>query len=799
MITRLPLLTTAMESTPAFSAARFQVDLPALISPHDMTWDEPLPSDWRWGAPLGNGDFGVVISGSPRDLSIVVSKTDVWDRRNDERSCHPGTEFQEVRQAFLSGDQAGFKTLQDAMAAVQPQERPHLTTCGTLHLHLDEGINASRPHLRVALAEGTAHLTYDDRHLTAAVSRAYDVLVIEIDRGVGNPAPDPSMECYDQRLPFIELPWEFTRPPLDRNPRLEFSTSGALYLATQRFAAGGSYTVGLAFAGAAGTEHTMLPGRLAGRISEFATRRCQLYLTVVSATDAKDPEAECRRRLQGAIAAGSEAILSEHRAWWHTYWMKGLASVGDRGVEKWYYRSLYLCGSMLRPGCQSPGLQGVWCGENYPWWFADYHSNINIQAVYWGLFTNNRLEMVEPYLRLYAGFADHSREVARNYYRMRGLKFPHAGSIGGHELTGASYSRLAVDPCESAWVAQLFWTYYRYSGDRGFLRELGYPIIRDVALFLADFLVWDEARHAWIMPPVPHFEQDCLQMSGWDDNTLYAQAFFRMGLQQAIAAAAELGVDEAHRQEWQEKLDRLVEPPMTPEGAWKAFAHRDPSFGGHNFLLPMVFPAEVVSAVHGPARWREQARLTWQTFQGRTMSGGAWCGGQGIAEILRLGEIEKAFTAARWPEQFPPNGFVVSPPFMQADHAPGMCRVLADFLVLEMGGVLHLFYGIPRAVPARFFALRAPGGFVLTAEKRGELPDYLLVHPTATATLRLANPWPEEAMVTDLQDGTAVARSCERTLTVELKQGHEYVIAPSGFSLEQCPVVDFGCHEASPT
>jgi hypothetical protein len=111
-----------------------------------------------------------------------------------------------------------------------------------------------------------------------------------------------------------------------------------------------------------------------------------------------DPEAECRRRLQRALAAGAEAILDAHRAWWKDYWMRGLASVGDRGVEKWYYRSLYLCGSMLRPGRQSPGLQGVWCGENYPWWFADYHSNINIQAVYWGLFTNNRMDMVEPYL-----------------------------------------------------------------------------------------------------------------------------------------------------------------------------------------------------------------------------------------------------------------------------------------------------------------------------------------------------------------------------------------------------------------
>lgn len=792
---RIPPTTTS-EAAPVFSTARFTVDLPTLLAPHDMIWQEPLPSDWRRGAPLGNGDFGVVLSGCPRDFSLVVSKTDIWDRRNDDQSCHPGADFQAVRKTYIDGDAAAFKRLQDEMAArpAQARERPHLTTCGTLRLHVDEGINAIDLRMSVVLAEGVARMTYDDRHITAAVSSAYDVLVVEIDRGVGTPSPDPFVETYDKRLPSPELPWEFTRPPLDVNPRVEFKADEGLYLATQRFAAGGSYTVGIAFAGGRADEHVTLAGRLAGRVSGFTGRRCQLYLTVVSSADAADPEAECRRRLQRALAAGAEAILDAHRAWWKDYWMRGLASVGDRRVEKWYYRSLYLCGSMLRPGRQSPGLQGVWCGENYPWWSADYHSNINIQAVYWGLFTNNRMDMVEPYLRLYSGFADHARDVARRYYRLRGLKFPHAATIGGHELTTASYSRLSLDPCESAWVAQVFWTYYRYSGDERMLRDVAYPILRDVALFLADYLVWDPAQRAWTMPPVPHFEQDCLLMSGWDDNTLYAQALFRLGLRQAIAAAEVLGVDEEHRKEWREKLNGLVEPPTTPEGAWKPFAHRDPSFGGHNFLLPIVFPAEEVSAVHGPDRWREQARLTWQKFKGRTGSGGAWCGGQGIAEILRIGEVEAAFAEARWPENFSTNGFVINPALMQADHGPGMCRVLSDFVVLEMGGVIHLFYGIPRQVPARFFSLRAPGGFLLTAEKRGEVPDYVLVHPTAATALQLANPW-REAIVTDLQNGASIARTSEKVVSVELGLGRDYLVAPAGFSLEACPIVDFACPE----
>lgn len=795
MPTPLHSLLSTADASPAF-AARFTVDLPELLAPHDMVWEEPLPSDWRYGAPLGNGDFGAVIYGSPRDLTIVIGKSDVWDRRNDECSYHPGRHFAEVRQAYLDNDQAAFQRLQEEMAAKQPGEKPHLTTCGSLRLHLDEGINALKPRLRVSLLDGTAHLNYDDREVVAAVSHAYDVLLLEIDRGVGIPEINPYHECYDQRLPFDELPWEFIRPPLDHNPRIEFTMADGMYFATQHFVAGGGYTVGIAMTGAEGAEHVTLPGRLSGRISGFTDRKCQLYLTVVSTNDAENTVAVCRERLARAQEAGAEAILAAQRAWWEAYWQRGLASVGDRAVEKWYYRSLYLSGSMLRPGCQSPGLQGVWCGENYPWWFADYHSNINIQTVYWGLFANNRLDLVEPYLRLYQGFTAHAHEIAHDYYQMRGLKFPHAGSIGGHELTSASYTRLAIDPCESAWVAQLFWHYYRYTGDRAYLREIAYPIIRDAALFLTDYLVWDDERQGWCMPPVPHFEQDCLQMSGWDDNTLYAQAFFRLGLGQAITAAETLEIDEAYREEWRDKLAHLVEPPVTPEGAWKPFAHRDPSFGGHNFLFPLLFPAEAVSVKHGPERWLAQAQRTWELFRGRTCSGGAWCGGQGIAEILRLGEVETAFAAARWNDAFPPNGFVLQSPFMQADHGPGMSRVLAEFMVLELDAVLHLFFGIPRELPARFRALRAPGGMLLTAEKRGETADYLLVYPTVDAILRLANPWPE-AVVTDLHDNAIITRGTDTIIQVALAAGREYLIAPPAFALDSLPVTGFSCAEAA--
>ncbi|MDD5706188.1 MAG: glycoside hydrolase N-terminal domain-containing protein [Kiritimatiellae bacterium] len=762
-----------------------------------MLWKAPLPSDWRYGAPLGNGDFGAVLHGAPRDLTLVFGKTDVWDRRNDDSSQYPGKTFGEVRSAYTKKDRAAYERILKEMAARYPVDMPHLTTCGTLRLHLDEGLNPTGPSLKVCLEDGTAHLAYNDRRVEAAISRDYDMLVVTIDRGVGYPSPNPSYDCYDRQLPFTQLPWEFSRPPLDANQAPEITSEDRLFFVTQRFKAGGSCTVGLGFTGFGTSRQAVLPNRLAGCLEQPKGRQVEMFLTIASSGDSADPVALCRERLRRAMKAGSARVLTSHRQWWHDYWMRGLASVGDDGVEKWYYRSLYLCGSMFRPGKQSPGLQGVWCGENYPVWFADYHGNVNIQCIYWGLFANNRLDMIEPYLRLYEGFAPHAREVARDYYRMRGLKFPHAGSIGGHELTSGGYSRLSTDPCETAWLARLFWDYFRYSRDLDFLARRGYPIIRDAALLLADYLVWDAERGCWTMPPMLHFESRAGEEDGWDINTLYGQAFIRMGLAQAIAASERLENDADLRQEWRDKLDHLAPPPMTADGRWQPWENQPDRYEGHNFTLPLVFPAELVSAWHGPVEWRKQALKTWEYLRDsgmKTLSGGAWCGGQGIGEILRLGETCLAFERARWDEGFPPNGFVIGSAmgsvFIQVDHGPGMCRVLADMLLLEVGGVLRLFAGIPANVPARFHSLRAPGGFVVTAEKRGERPDYAIIRATVTETLRLANPWETTQMI-ELAGKRVLYSGRDPVIEVALVAGCEYLAVPMGKPLDCLPEEDF--------
>ena len=263
--------------------ARFKVDLDALLTPHDMTWGGELPGHWYDGAPLGNGDMGVIVYGYPEDLHIVLGKTDAWDRRNDEFDVGhlPGKDYNTFRQTYFDDDgEAHQRMIADAAKARRQKTLglPHLTSCGRLQLHFDGGIRITGTRMRVSLKDGLMTLTYLDRTIQVLVSREYDVSMVDIDRG--KPETDPSdpvlANRYGSRAPFEELPWEFWRPALEGNDQAKCTSDGLFHFATQRFRAGGHYTVGITFNAFEGCESVTLPGAYLAtcRISTGGDARC---------------------------------------------------------------------------------------------------------------------------------------------------------------------------------------------------------------------------------------------------------------------------------------------------------------------------------------------------------------------------------------------------------------------------------------------------------------------------------------------------------------------------------------------
>ncbi|MFH1614095.1 MAG: hypothetical protein ABIG61_03285 [Planctomycetota bacterium] len=768
---------------------RFKPDLSGRLSKHDMVWGEPSgpPASWKEGAPVGNGDFGALIYGYPDNLSFVLGKTDVWDRSGKRESRFPKGTFKEFKKTYLDDDEDAFKRFCDTIdnnANVQ-----HATTAGMFRLHIRDAASIVSPGLRVSLWEGVSRLQfkpsgietdlciYDDTCVEMFASREYRTIAIRVD-----PA----------NCPLGLVGWELSRDAHQPHPPAVVNSDEEISWLEQNFVTGEKYIIAFTTVGC--QSHAFVCGdRLVGDICPDGLERVIIYLTIVSSDDNSHLLEEAKARLKRARSAGFDKIRQEHAAWWANYWRKAYVCIGDADVEKWWYTSLYLSASTIEPGCQSLGLQGVWIKENVPAWWGDYHSNVNLQAEYWQLLTSNRVEYFEPYVRHLLSIAEQCRKDTQRYFNMRGIRFPHACTIEGYELTTSGWANLGVSIGGSSWLTQLIWQVYQYTEDISFLCDIAYPLLKEVAQFYEDYLVWDDTDERWVLEPSLHFEALCPGFKSWGKNSLYELTLVYGAFQRAIAAAKKLQVDEPLQKKWEDILSKLSDFPTTPDGkSWIAFEGFDVrQFGSHQFSVPPAFPGELISLWHGPQHWRDQALETLKhPLNSGSMTGKPWCGGQGVRELIRLGFVERAFEAAKW---VPVNAEHSSRPIsernntnglnhnwrthsVQADHGLGMASVLSDMLLLNTGGTLRLFSCFPENVSAAFHSLRAPGAFLVSAEKRDEQLDYAIIQSLAGNTLKIANPWQERIRARDIDSDELLIISDACEIEIPTRPGQVIVL-----------------------
>ena len=102
-------------------------------------------------------------------------------------------------------------------------------------------------------------------------------------------------------------------------------------------------------------------------------------------------------------------LKQEHTDWWQTFWNKSWVDLdvdrgdGDGGgvnnslLESYYYGSQYILGSSSRKGKIAPGLFGPWNTNDAAGWNGDYTLNYNFQSPYYGVYSDNRPELAEPF------------------------------------------------------------------------------------------------------------------------------------------------------------------------------------------------------------------------------------------------------------------------------------------------------------------------------------------------------------------------------------------------------------------
>src|SRR5690606_32624489 len=164
-------------------------------------------------------------------------------------------------------------------------------------------------------------------------------------------------------------------------------------------------------------------------------------------------------------------------------------------VETFFQFGRYLLIASSRPGTRPATLQGIWNDQVRPPWSSNYTININTEMNYWPAETTNLAELHEPLLSFVEQLAVNGRETARVNYGAGGWVAHHNTDVWAQTAPVGDYGK--GDPVwanwhgASAWLSQHLWEHYAFGGDRTYLRDRAYPVMKSASEFYLDFLVED--------------------------------------------------------------------------------------------------------------------------------------------------------------------------------------------------------------------------------------------------------------------------------------------------------------------
>lgn len=582
---------------------------------NNVLWYQQPASKWMEALPIGNGRLAAMVYGGPCKEQIALNEISLWSGQADSTNNNlcGRAKLDEMRQCFFKGDpERGNELGNKYLNGFGRSFGTHLPLGDIVmdFIYPQTSIRNYRRQLDMNTGVARVQFTCGNTDYCREYIASYPDQVV----AVRLTASKPGAISMNMALALL------------RQAHVTASTKGLTYEGKVEFPLHGRG--GVRFFG----NIKLLPegGMLTHSGSTVSISKANALTIIMDLrTDYNDTAytQTCNKNIEKATAKSFEQLKAAHTADHAALFSRMSFQLGNEDTSSLptdtrlklvqagatdpsldalffqYGRYMLIASSRPNGTPLCANLQGIWNDNracNMPW-TCDYHLDINIQQNYWSANRTNLAECNEPLFNYIRFLAKNGAATARKMYGSRGWVAHTVCNAWGYTAPGWGVG-WGMNVTGGAWLATHLWSHYCYTQDQLWLKQVGYPLLKQTALFFIDYMTTDPNTGYLVTGPSISPENGYVSKRGNHLSLAMMPTIDRDIVQYiyaaCIASAKILNTDKPLRQRLEKDIKRLPPLQIGSNGQiqeWLYDVRRSDPSHRHSSHLLALFPLNQIS------------------------------------------------------------------------------------------------------------------------------------------------------------------------------------------------------------